>query len=92
MVAADARGLGVGTTLVRFALQWSRERGFAGMQFYAVAESNVLAIKLYKRLQFWIVGTIAGAFAHPTLGRAHCTSCIARSNTIDPLHLTRFVR
>lgn len=69
MVAADARGKGVGTALCRFALDWARERGFAGMQFNAVAASNVGAVKVYERLGFSVVGTVPGAFAHPTLGR-----------------------
>jgi GNAT superfamily N-acetyltransferase len=69
MVAADARGRGVGTALCRFALDWARERGFAGMQFNAVAESNHSAVELYKRHGFGLVGTVPGAFAHPNLGR-----------------------
>jgi GNAT superfamily N-acetyltransferase len=69
MVAADARGQGVGTALCRFALAWARESGYAGMQFNAVVESNRSAIELYKRLGFSVVGTVPGAFAHPTLGR-----------------------
>jgi GNAT superfamily N-acetyltransferase len=68
MVAADARGRGVGAALCRFALDWARECGFAGMQFNAVAESNHAAVELYKRLGFTIVGTVPGAFAHPNLG------------------------
>src|SRR5262245_34485374 len=39
MVAAEMRGRGVGTALCRYAIEWARERGFAGMQFNAVAES-----------------------------------------------------
>jgi GNAT superfamily N-acetyltransferase len=69
MVAADARGRGVATALCRFALDWAREHGYAGMQFNAVAESNHAAVEIYKRLGFTIVGTVPGAFAHPTLGR-----------------------
>ena len=69
MVAADARGRGVATALCRFALDWAREHDYAGMQFNAVAESNHAAIEIYKRLGFTIVGTVPGAFAHPTLGR-----------------------
>ncbi len=69
MVAADARGRGVGAALCRFALDWARERGYAGMQFNAVAESNRSAVALYQRLGFAVVGTVPGAFAHPTLGR-----------------------
>ena len=69
MVAGAARGRGVGGMLCRFALDWAREQGYAGMQFNAVAESNVAAVELYKRLGFTIIGTVPGAFAHPTLGR-----------------------
>ncbi|CAA9539106.1 MAG: Acetyltransferase, GNAT family [uncultured Thermoleophilia bacterium] len=69
MVAAAARGRGVGTALCRFALDWARERGYAGMQFNAVVESNGAAVALYRRLGFDVVGTVPGAFAHPTLGR-----------------------
>lgn len=69
MVAAGARGRGVGTALCRFALDWARDRGYAGMQFNAVAESNRAAVSVYQRLGFVIVGTVPGAFAHPTLGR-----------------------
>ncbi|HJR22268.1 MAG TPA: GNAT family N-acetyltransferase [Dongiaceae bacterium] len=69
MVAGDARGRGVGKALCQFALNWARERGFGGMQFNAVAASNVGAIALYRQLGFEIVGTVPGAFAHPTLGR-----------------------
>jgi hypothetical protein len=48
---------------------WAKERGYSGMQFNAVAASNVDAIAVYERLGFRIVGTVPGAFAHPTLGR-----------------------
>lgn len=69
MVAVDARGRGVATTLCRFALDWAREQGYAGMQFNAVAESNHAAVEVYRRLGFTIIGTVPGAFAHPSLGR-----------------------
>ena len=39
------------------------------MQFNAVAESNRAAVDLYRRLGFDVVGTVPGAFQHPTLGR-----------------------
>jgi ribosomal protein S18 acetylase RimI-like enzyme len=68
MVAADARGQGVGTALCRFALDWATQERYAGMQFNAVAASNHSAVELYERLDFAIVGTVPGAFAHPTLG------------------------
>lgn len=69
MVAADARGRGVGTALCRYALAWARQRGYAGMQFNAVVESNTTAVELYRRHGFEVIGTVPRAFAHPTLGR-----------------------
>jgi GNAT superfamily N-acetyltransferase len=69
IVAADARGQGVGTALCRFALGWARSNGYAGMQFNAVVETNHAAVEVYRRLGFGIVGTVPGAFEHPTLGR-----------------------
>ncbi|XXZ28645.1 GNAT family N-acetyltransferase [Sorangium sp. So ce321] len=69
MVAADARGRGVGTALCRFALDWARRRGYAGMQFNAVVESNRSAVELYERHGFSVIGTVPRAFAHPALGR-----------------------
>jgi len=69
MVAAAARGQGIGGALCRFALDWARAGGYTGMQFNAVVESNHAAVELYKRLGFYVVGTVPGAFAHPRLGR-----------------------
>ena len=69
MVAPISRGRGVGTALLRFALEWARQHGYAGMQFNAVAESNKTAVDLYQRHGFTIVGTVPGAFAHPVHGR-----------------------
>lgn len=69
MVSAGARGRGVGTALCRDALEWARGRGYAAMQFNAVAASNESAVRVYERLGFRIVGTVPGAFEHPVLGR-----------------------
>ena len=69
VVSAEARGRGVGRQLCECALNWAREAGYAGMQFNAVVESNHSAVALYQRLGFDVVGTVPGAFQHPTLGR-----------------------
>ncbi|MEV0155641.1 GNAT family N-acetyltransferase [Micromonospora sp. NPDC050686] len=69
MVAAHARGRGVGRALCEYALDWARARGYAAMQFNAVVESNTAAVRLYRRLGFAVVGTVPEAFDHPTLGR-----------------------
>ncbi|WP_422735058.1 GNAT family N-acetyltransferase [Micromonospora sp. WMMD729] len=69
LVAADARGRGVGTALCRDALTWARRAGYAGMQFNAVVQTNRTAVELYRREGFEVVGTVPGAFRHRTLGR-----------------------
>jgi L-amino acid N-acyltransferase YncA len=69
MVAADARGRGVGRALGEYALSWARTQGYAAMQFNAVVESNHAAVRLWQELGFQIIGTVPEAFAHPTLGR-----------------------
>ena len=69
MVAADARGRGVGTALCRYAIEWARRRGYAGMQFNAVVETNTTAVDLYRREGFEVLGTVPRSFAHPVHGR-----------------------
>ncbi len=69
MVAADARGKGVGGALCRYAMGWAKEHGYAGMQFNAVVESNRAAVELYERLGFAMIGTVPGAYEHRVLGR-----------------------
>jgi L-amino acid N-acyltransferase YncA len=69
MVAADARGRGVGRALGEYALSWAREQGYAAMQFNAVVESNAAAVSLWQALGFQIIGTVPEAFEHPRLGR-----------------------
>ncbi|WP_394827829.1 GNAT family N-acetyltransferase [Pendulispora albinea] len=88
MVAADARGRGVGEALCRFALDWARTHGYTGMQFNAVVATNHAAIALYQRLGFAIVGTVPGAFAHKTLGRVglHIMYCAFSQPEAAPAH------
>jgi GNAT superfamily N-acetyltransferase len=69
MVSGSARGTGVGTALCRYALNWAREHGYAGMQFNAVTETNTSAVEIYKRLGFTVIGTVPGGFEHPVHGR-----------------------
>ena len=68
MVAAAARGRGVGRALVNDALSWARAQGFRAMQFNAVTETNAAAVALYRSLGFSIVGTVPEAFDHPEHG------------------------
>jgi L-amino acid N-acyltransferase YncA len=65
MVGEGARGRGVGRALVVDSLHWARESGYAGMQFNAVVEDNVGAVKLYLDLGFTIIGTVPEAHEMP---------------------------
>jgi GNAT superfamily N-acetyltransferase len=65
MVAEQARGHGIGRALGAYAVQWHRERGFRGVQFNAVVETNVAAVRLWQALGFQVVGTVPGAFRRP---------------------------
>ncbi len=68
MVDPQRWGEGTGRALVEASIAWARERGFRGMQFNAVVETNENAVALYRSLGFEIVGTIPGGFHHPTAG------------------------
>jgi GNAT superfamily N-acetyltransferase len=68
MVASAARGRGVGRALGEYVVARARSDGYRGIQFNAVVETNAAAVALWKSLGFEIVGTVPGAFHHPTAG------------------------
>ena len=68
MVGTAARGHGVGRALATYVVEWHREQGYRGIQFNAVVETNTAAVALWQSLGFEIVGTVPGAFDHPTEG------------------------
>lgn len=68
MVDPVHQGTGAGRLLVVDALEWARQHRFAGMQFNAVAETNVRAVRLYQSIGFTIIGTVPMALRHPEQG------------------------
>ncbi|WP_027006918.1 GNAT family N-acetyltransferase [Conexibacter woesei] len=68
MVSPDARGQGVGRALGEDMIAWSRAAGFRAIQFNAVVESNVGAVRLWQALGFAIIGTVPEAFRSPSAG------------------------
>ncbi len=68
MVAPDAAGRGIGRALAVAALERAREAGYRAVQFNAVVATNIRALALWEDLGFRIVGTVPGAFRHPTEG------------------------
>jgi GNAT superfamily N-acetyltransferase len=68
LVAEASRGRGIGRAMVLHSLEQARTGNYRGLQFNAVAASNVYAIKLYHDLGFQTVGAVPGGFRHPELG------------------------
>jgi len=68
IVAAGAHGRGVARAMCAHSLDEAKKRGFSAMQFNFVIASNERAVKLWQSCGFNIVGTLPGAFQHPTRG------------------------
>jgi L-amino acid N-acyltransferase YncA len=68
MVAPEARGRGAGRLLGEHVVQWHRDQGYRAIQFNAVVETNLAAVRLWQSLGFTIVGTVPRAFRSATHG------------------------
>ena len=68
MVAAHARGQGLAGKLCEHSLATARAAGFLAMQFNFVVSTNEVAVKLWQKQGFRIVGTVPQAFRHAKLG------------------------
>jgi L-amino acid N-acyltransferase YncA len=68
MVAQRVRGEGIGRAMAEHCLNEARRLGFREMQFNFVVSTNEPAIRLWKDLNFEIVGTLPNAFRHPEKG------------------------
>lgn len=68
MTAPEAAGRGVGQLMARHSLEHARLRGYRAMQFNCVVSTNAVAVRLWQRMGFAVVGTLPGAFRHPSLG------------------------
>lgn len=68
MVSPQAKGKGIGRKMAEFSLPEAKRLGFKAMQFNFVVKSNEIAVKLWLRLGFKIIGEIPEAFQHKDLG------------------------
>ncbi|MDW6005007.1 GNAT family N-acetyltransferase [Vibrio mangrovi] len=68
MVAESARGKGIARKLCEHSQQTALELGFKAMQFNSVVSTNEIAVTLWQKLGFNIVGTIPSAYHHARLG------------------------
>jgi GNAT superfamily N-acetyltransferase len=66
IVAKETRGQGIGRAMGEHCLKEARRLGFRAMQFNFVVSTNESAVKLWQDLGMKIVGTLPGAFRHPT--------------------------
>ncbi|WP_414448924.1 N-acetyltransferase family protein [Burkholderia sp. 22PA0099] len=72
MVAPAARGKGVAQRMCEHSLQVARDAGFLAMQFNSVVATNTVAVALWQKMGFEIVGTLPRAYRHRTLGLVDC--------------------
>jgi GNAT superfamily N-acetyltransferase len=68
LVAAEARGKGVGRAMGEHSIREARRLGYRAMQFNFVVSTNVAAVRLWNDLGFVTLATLPAAFRHPTQG------------------------
>lgn len=68
MVASQARGRGVATSMCEHSQAEAVRLGYRAMQFNLVVESNEVSMYLWKKLGYAVVGRLPAAFNHPQLG------------------------
>ena len=68
MVSEKARGKGIATLMCEHSQTLAVELGFTAMQFNSVISSNEVALMLWQKLVYRIIGTIPEAFDHPQKG------------------------
>ena len=68
MVHPDFRGRGIAEQLCRFSLTDAKRLGFKAMQFNCVIATNEVAVRLWQKCGFCIIGTLPKAYQHQKLG------------------------
>ena len=68
MVSNESRGKGVARRMCEHSQKKAIEVGFKAMQFNSVVSTNEVAVQLWRKLGFSIIGTIPKAYNHSSLG------------------------
>ena len=68
MVHPDARGKGIGWAMGIHSVKQAKKLGFSAIQFNFVVSTNLVAVQLWLKLGFRIVGIVPKAFNHKKLG------------------------
>ncbi len=72
MVTAQARGRGVARQMCEHSQQLALDSGFSAMQFNCVVSTNDVAVALWQKLGFDIVGRLPRAYRHARHGLVDC--------------------
>jgi len=67
-VSANVRGKGIGRLMCEHSLNEAKAYGFKAMQYNCVVSTNQVAVELWKKCGFEIVGTLPKAFNHKEKG------------------------
>ncbi|MBX9870063.1 MAG: GNAT family N-acetyltransferase [Burkholderiaceae bacterium] len=68
VVNANARGQGIASALCQHSQLEAIKLGFRSMQFNMVVATNEVAVRLWQKHGFAIIGTLPEAYQHQTLG------------------------
>jgi ribosomal protein S18 acetylase RimI-like enzyme len=68
MVSSEARGKGIARLMCEHSQETALALGFDAMQFNSVVSTNEVAVRLWEKLGFQIIGTIPKAYQHAHLG------------------------
>lgn len=68
MVSDKARGKGIARHMCEHSQKVALELGFDAMQFNSVVSTNEVAVKLWQKMGYTIIGTIPKAYNHAQLG------------------------
>ena len=68
MVNPKYHGKGTGKLLGEHSIEFAKQKGYLAIQFNIVVSTNTVAVNLWKKLGFDIIGTTPKGFRHKTLG------------------------
>lgn len=68
MISENSRGKGIARKLCEHSQQTALKLGFQAMQFNSVVSTNEIAVSLWQKLGYQIIGTVPRAYLHARLG------------------------
>jgi ribosomal protein S18 acetylase RimI-like enzyme len=68
MISENSRGKGIARKLCKHSQQTALKLGFQAMQFNSVVSTNEIAVSLWQKLGYQIIGTVPRAYRHGRLG------------------------